>query len=80
MLDGVLAAGVPALPSALALGFLSNLCGCLTQYAIGSGPVMFGAGYVNQGEWWRVGFIMSVIYLVVFLTIGPLWWKVAGYL
>jgi divalent anion:Na+ symporter, DASS family len=76
----MVAAGVPAFPAALALGVLSNVCGCLTQYAIGSAPVMFGAGYVSQGEWWRVGFIMSVIYLVVFLIIGPLWWKLVGYL
>jgi divalent anion:Na+ symporter, DASS family len=76
----MIAAGVPAFPAAIALGCLSNVCGCLTQYAIGSAPVMFGAGYVSQGEWWRVGFIMSVVYLAVFLTVGPLWWKLIGYL
>jgi divalent anion:Na+ symporter, DASS family len=74
----MIAAGVPAFPAAIALGCLSNVCGCLTQYAIGSAPVMFGSGYVSQGEWWRVGFIMSVIYLAVFLIIGPLWWKLIG--
>jgi divalent anion:Na+ symporter, DASS family len=76
----MIAAGVPAFPAAIALGCLSNVCGCLTQYAIGSAPVMFGAGYVSQGEWWRVGFIMSVVYLAVFLLVGPLWWKLVGYL
>jgi DASS family divalent anion:Na+ symporter len=75
----LIAGGVPAFPAAIALGVLSNLNGALTQYGIGSGPVMFGAGYVTQGEWWRVGFIMSVIYLVVWLTVGPLWWRVLGY-
>jgi DASS family divalent anion:Na+ symporter len=76
----MIAAGVPAFPAAIALGCLSNVCGCLTQYAIGSAPVMFGAGYVSQGEWWRVSFVMSVIYLAVFLLVGPLWWKLIGYL
>jgi Sodium:sulfate symporter transmembrane region/lactate/malate dehydrogenase, NAD binding domain len=75
----LIAAGVPAFASAIALGALSNVFGCLTQYAIGSGPVMFGAGYVTQGEWWRIGFIMSVIYLVIWLIIGPLWWMVLGH-
>jgi divalent anion:Na+ symporter, DASS family len=75
----LIAAGVPPFAGAIALGSLSNVFGCLTQYAIGSGPVMFGAGYVTQAEWWRVGFIMSVIYLAIWLIIGPLWWMVLGH-
>ena len=66
--------GVPALPAAIGLGALSSINGCLTQYGIGSGPVMFGAGYVTQAEWWKAGLIMSVIYLFVWVIIGPLWW------
>ena len=72
------AGGVPILPAAVALGALSSINGCLTQYGIGSGPVMFGAGYVTQAEWWRAGFIMSLVYLLIWMTIGPLWWKVLG--
>lgn len=75
----LIAAGVPAFAGAIALASLSNVFGCLTQYAIGSGPVMFGAGYVTQGEWWRIGFIMSVVYLAIWLIIGPLWWMVLGH-
>ncbi len=72
--------GVPALPAAIGLGALSSINGCLTQYGIGSGPVMYGAGYVTQAEWWKAGFIMSVIYLVVWVTIGPLWWIALGHI
>lgn len=75
----MIAAGIPPFVGAIALGALSNIYGCLTQYAIGSGPVMFGVGYVTQGEWWRIGFIMSVIYLAVWLFIGPLWWMLLGH-
>lgn len=75
----LIAAGVPGFAGAIALGALSNVFGCLTQYAIGSGPVMFGAGYVTQGEWWRIGFIMSVFYLAIWLIIGPLWWMLLGH-
>jgi len=71
-------AGVAPFSAAILLACLSSLYGCLTQYAIGSGPVMFGAGYVSQGEWWRTGFVMSLIYLAIWLTIGPLWWTVLG--
>ena len=72
--------GVPAFPAAIGLAVLSNINGCLTQYGIGSGPVMFGAGYVTQSEWWRAGFIMSVIYLVIWTTVGPLWWLALGHI
>jgi len=75
----LIAGGVPAFPAAIGLGVLSNINGCLTQYGIGSGPVMFGAGYVTQGEWWKAGFIMSLIYLVIWTTIGPLWWLALGH-
>jgi len=76
----MIGAGVPAFPAAIGLGVLSNLNGCLTQYGIGSGPVMFGAGYVTQSEWWKAGFLMSVVYLVVWTTVGPLWWMALGHI
>jgi divalent anion:Na+ symporter, DASS family len=72
--------GVPPFPAAIGLGVLSSINGCLTQYGIGSGPVMFGAGYVTQAEWWKAGFIMSVVYLVIWTTIGPLWWLALGHI
>ena len=43
-----LACGAPAMPSALALGYLSSLMGCLTNYGIGSAPSYYGSGYVSQ--------------------------------
>jgi DASS family divalent anion:Na+ symporter len=74
----LIAAGVSPLAAAVSLGALSSVTGCLTQYAIGSGPVMFGTGYVTQGELWKAGFLMSVGYLAVWLLIGPLWWSLVG--
>eukprot|EP00878_Enallax_costatus_P033927 GHUV01037512.1.p2 GENE.GHUV01037512.1~~GHUV01037512.1.p2 ORF type:complete len:115 (-),score=16.23 GHUV01037512.1:638-982(-) len=49
------ACGTPAMLAALALGQVSNLMGCLTTYGIGSAPPYFGAGYVPQGDWLKVG-------------------------
>jgi DASS family divalent anion:Na+ symporter len=74
----IVAAGFPPLSAAIALGALSNVMGCLTQYAIGSAPVMFGAGYVSQAEWWRTGFVMSLVYLGIWLVVGPVWWSALG--
>ncbi len=73
-----LAAGVPPLAAALPLAYFSNLNAAMTHYGTGSAPVYFNAGYVRQGDWWRVGFLISLVNLVIWLGIGMLWWKVVG--
>jgi DASS family divalent anion:Na+ symporter len=77
-LTAAVATGAPALMAALPLAFFSNLNAGLTHYGTGSAPVYFGAGYVSQGVWWRLGFIISLVNLVLWLGIGPLWWKLIG--
>ncbi|ATH94690.1 anion permease [Bacillus glycinifermentans] len=72
------AAGAPPLLSAFALAFFSNLFGCTTHYGAGAAPVFFGAGYIPEGKWWFIGFILSIVHLVVWLVVGGLWWKVLG--
>jgi len=78
-LAAALAAGVPPLAAALPLAYLSSLNACLTHYGTGSAPVFFGAGYVRQAEWWRLGFLISVVDLVVWMGIGMCWWKLIGF-
>ena len=39
----------------------------------------FGSGYTTLPEWWKAGFVMSVVNIIVFTLIGGLWWKVLGY-
>ncbi len=70
------ACGAPGLLAALMLGQLSNLMGCLTTYGIGSAPPYFGAGYVPQADWLKLGAILSVYYLAVWIGSGLTWWKV----
>jgi DASS family divalent anion:Na+ symporter len=72
------ATGAPPYLTALGLGFLSNLCGGLTHYATGTAPIYFGAGYVDQKTWWRLGFTASVVNMIIWIGIGGLWWKVLG--
>jgi DASS family divalent anion:Na+ symporter len=72
------AAGAPPLAMSLALAFFSSLDAAMTHYGTGSAPVFFGAGYVAQGTWWRVGLLLSLMNLVIWLGIGPLWWKAVG--
>jgi DASS family divalent anion:Na+ symporter len=72
------AAGAPPYLAALSLAFMSNLMGCLTHYATGPAPVYFGAGYIDQGTFWRLGFILSVVYMIVWVGLGSVWWKAIG--
>jgi DASS family divalent anion:Na+ symporter len=70
-----LAAGAPPLLMALLLAFFSNLDAGITHYGTGSAPVYFGAGYVPQTTWWRLGFLISLLNLIIWLGLGTLWWK-----
>jgi DASS family divalent anion:Na+ symporter len=72
------AAGGPRLLVALSLGFLAPLSGGLTHFAGAGAPIYFGAGYVSQTEWWRNGFIVAILNLVVFVGVGAIWWKIIG--
>lgn len=77
-LAAALLSGVPPLLAALPLAYFSNLNACLTHYGTGSAPVFFGAGYVSQGTWWKIGFLVSILNLIVWLGIGTMWWKIVG--
>ncbi len=78
MTSVVIGLGAPVMLTLLAFAFVSNLCMTLTHYAAGPSPIIFGSNYVTQGEWWKLGFIFSVIYLVVWVGLGAAWWKVLG--
>ena len=73
-----LTAGAPPLLAALPLAYFSNLNAGITHYGTGSAPIYFGSGYVRQGEWWKVGFLISLMNLAVWLGIGMCWWKLLG--
>ena len=71
--------GAPPMLYALILAATSSLMMTLTHYATGTAPVIFGSGYSTLGEWWKVGFVMSVVNLIVWIGVGLIWWKVLGY-
>jgi DASS family divalent anion:Na+ symporter len=73
-----LATGAPPMLAAMLLAVVSSLCGGLTHYGTGSAPVYFGAGYLPVAEWWRTGGIVSMINLLIWFTVGGLWWKYIG--
>jgi DASS family divalent anion:Na+ symporter len=85
MLLAFLTVGAQLIPAQYLIPFMlmmtasSAIMMTLTHYATGTSPIIFGSGFVTMGNWWRVGFIMCVIELLIFAVIGSLWWKVLGY-
>ncbi len=77
-LTAALATGAPPFVAAMPLGFFTNLNAGLTHYGTGSAPVFFGPGYVTQTIWWKLGFFLSLVNLVIWLGVGLIWWKVIG--
>ena len=71
--------GVPPLLAVYSLMCLANLTAGLTHYGTTTGPILYSANYVTFGEWWRAGFAMSVVNLVIWLTVGFAWWRYLGY-
>lgn len=71
-------AGTPPLLAAIAFAALSNIMIPLTHYGGGAAPILFGIGYVTQVEWWKLGFIITTVNLIIWLGIGSVWWKVIG--
>ena len=76
----MVALGTPPMIAALTLGLFSNLMGGITHYGCGPAPIFFGSGYVKITEWWKFGFYISVINIIIYLTVGSAWWKVLGLL
>jgi DASS family divalent anion:Na+ symporter len=72
------AAGAPPYLAALTLAFFSSLCASLTHYAGGPSAVFWGAGYTDIKGWWSVGFAISVMFVLVWMSVGPLWWRMLG--
>ena len=73
-----IAAGAPPYLVALSMAYMSSLCAGLTHYATGVAPVFYNAGFVEQKDWWRLGFIVSVANIVIWVGTGSIWWKFLG--
>ncbi|WCT14809.1 anion permease [Mucilaginibacter jinjuensis] len=70
--------GVPGTMLAIFLGACATLMGSLTHYAHGPAPIFFGSTYVDMKDWWKQGFFISVLFLLIWFVVGGLWWKVIG--
>ena len=71
----ILAAGAPPYLAVLSLAYFSNLDASLTHYGTTPGPIYFGAGYVKQRTWWKLGLLVSLITITIWVVVGFVWWK-----
>lgn len=72
-------AGAPLTLAVLGLAYYSNLSAALTHYGTTPAPIYFGARYVTQREWWRIGFIVSLLTISLWGVLGSVWWKILGW-
>ena len=71
--------GVPPAMAVYSLLCTANLTAGLTHYGTTTGPILFGVGYVSRSDWWRVGFVVSVANIAIWLIAGGAWWKWLGF-
>jgi DASS family divalent anion:Na+ symporter len=72
----ILAAGAPPYLAVLSLAYFSNLDASLTHFGTTPAPIYFGAGYVKQRTWWKLGLITSFMTISIWVVLGFTWWKV----
>jgi DASS family divalent anion:Na+ symporter len=75
----MLAAGVPAHLAVVSMSYLSSLGSSLTHYGTTTSPIYFGAGYLSQAAWWRIGLAVATLNAIVWMAVGSVWWKLLGW-
>ncbi|BBY77479.1 hypothetical protein MPRF_43780 [Mycolicibacterium parafortuitum] len=73
-----IATGAPPLFAALVFGFIGSLFGGLAHDSSGPAGVIYGSGYVKTSELFRIGFVMSIVNIAIWTSVGGLWMKVIG--
>ncbi|MEJ8826944.1 anion permease [Variovorax humicola] len=64
--------GMPMEPFTLMMVVTLGIMGILTPYGTGPSPVYFGSGYLPAADYWRLGGIFGVIFIVLFLLVNVL--------
>ena len=72
------AAKLPALPLLLMCAASAQIASLMTHYGNAVGTVLYGAGYVDQPTWWKIGHVVTAVALTIYFVVGLSWWKVLG--
>jgi divalent anion:Na+ symporter, DASS family len=74
----LLAKGAPAGLVIFSFACFTNLAAGLTNYGTTPSPMFFAHDYVSMKTWWRIGFIISLVNIAIWSTIGFGWWRLTG--
>ncbi len=74
----LIAKGAPLGLVVFAFACFTNLAAGLTNYGTTPSPMFFAHGYTSLGRWFKVGAAVSVVNLLIWSTVGFLWWKLIG--
>ena len=74
-----MASGAPTMLTVALFAYFSNLCASLTYYSTGPVVIYYGIGYVKPQKWFKVGFIVALFHLAIWLGPGLAWWKILGW-
>ena len=72
-LDVGIRGGVPAPLMAFALLFASSYFSVITPQGGSQNVIFVGSGYLTQSELYRLGLLMTLFFLAVFLVVGTAW-------
>jgi L-tartrate/succinate antiporter len=64
--------GVSPLAWALLLPYTLGLMGILTPYGTGPSPIYYGSGYIKGKDFWILGLVLGIVFLLVYGAIGVL--------
>jgi len=63
---------------ALLLCLTLGIMGILTPYATGPSPVYYGSGYLPSRDYWRLGAVFGVLFIVAFFLLTLPWLAIVG--
>ena len=74
----LVAKGAPLGLTLMAFACFTNFSAGLTNYGTTPSPMFFATNYVSFRDWWRAGFVVSLLNVAIWSTIGFTWWKLIG--
>ncbi len=67
---GMSVPGMPVRQLAMLLAMTHGIMGVITPYATGPAPVYYGAGYIGRRDFWKLGGIFGVMFIVGLLGVS----------
>lgn len=71
-------AGAPAMLAALVFAFTSSLCAGLYYYTSTEAVILYNSKYVSMKDFFKNGIIMTTALLIIWMSVGTVWWKLIG--